>query len=128
MLLSDGTSNVGVSPIAAANAAKQQKVRIYTIAIGTSHGTMKSVQKDGKSSTVPVPVSPGELEQIAATSGGKTYRAVDSDSANQIYTQLAAKLGHKREEKPLTAIFAGGGLVLLLAGGALSLWWFGRLA
>ena len=43
------------------------------------------------------------------------------------YAHLAARLGHKQVKQEITASFAGGALVLLLLGGALSLRWFGRL-
>jgi hypothetical protein len=43
------------------------------------------------------------------------------------YAHLAARLGHKHVKQEITASFAGGGLVLLLVGSALSLRWFGRL-
>jgi hypothetical protein len=44
-----------------------------------------------------------------------------------VYTHLAAQLTHKKTTQPMTASFAGGGLVLLLLGTVLSLGWFGRL-
>jgi Ca-activated chloride channel family protein len=127
VLLSDGTSNVGVSPITAAAAAKQQKVKIYTIAIGTSHGTQKET-KDGKSVSTPVPVNPTELRQIAKTSGGTFYAAPNRATARTIYTNLATQLGHRKVEQGLIAEVAGAGLVLLVLGGGLSLRWFGALA
>jgi Ca-activated chloride channel family protein len=126
VLLSDGTSNVGIGPIEAARQAKQEHVRIYTIAIGTASGTMTSVER-GRAIKVPVPVSPQELRQTAAASGGRSFTAADATRASAIYAHLARTLGRKHANQALTAGVAGGGLVLLLAGGALSLWWFGRL-
>jgi Ca-activated chloride channel family protein len=127
VLLSDGTSNVGVSPIQAAKLAKQEHVKIYTVAIGTASGTMQEV-KAGKTVTIPAPVSPAQLQQTAEASGGTFYRAADLDRASAIYTRLAKQLGHKRVNKGLIAEFVGAGLVLLLLGGGLSLRWFGALA
>ena len=126
VLLSDGTSNVGIGPIQAAQQAKQQGVRIYTIAIGTAAGKITS-REHGRTVTTPVPVSPQELEQTAAASGGRAYTAADATRASAIYAHLATTLGRKHAKQPLSASVAGGGLVLLLAGGALSLWWFARL-
>jgi Ca-activated chloride channel homolog len=127
VVLSDGTSNVGASPIVAAQQAKADHVKIYTVAIGTSHGTITGLQ-DGKQTTIPVPVSPQELAQIASVSGGHTYRAVDAASAKQIYTQLARTLGHRNVNKSLVGPVAGAGLLLLVIGAGLSLLWFSRLA
>jgi Ca-activated chloride channel family protein len=127
VLLSDGTSNVGVSPISAAQMAKSQKVKIYTIAIGTTHGTEQQT-KAGTTISTPVPVNPSELEQIARTSGGTFYRAPDQARASAIYAKLATQLGHHQVQQGLITEVAGGGLVLLLIGGGLSLRWFGSLA
>jgi Ca-activated chloride channel family protein len=126
ILISDGTSNVGVSPIAVARAARQRHVKIYTVSIGTTAGTIK-VKRGGRDVTSAVPVNPSELGQIAATSGGQAFRAADSAAAQTIYSHLAKRLGHRRANRGLVAVFAGAGLVLLCAGLAASLLWFGRL-
>jgi Ca-activated chloride channel family protein len=126
VLLSDGTSNVGPGPLAAARQAKADHIPIYTISLGTSHGTI-SITRKGRTTSAPVPVSSQELAQIAQASGGKAYTAADSAKASAIYQHLAVQLGHKKVKREITADVAGGGLVLLLAGGALTLMWFGRI-
>jgi Ca-activated chloride channel family protein len=126
VLLSDGSSNVGAGPVAAAQQAKADHIPIYTISLGTAHGTIP-VKKHGQTVNSPVPVSSQELAQIAQASGGRAYTAADSTKANAVYSHLAVQLGHKKVKRELTADVAGGGLVLLLAGGALSLLWFRRL-
>jgi Ca-activated chloride channel family protein len=127
VLLSDGFSNVGSDPLAAARQAKADHIAIYTIAIGTAHGTIP-ITHGSQTVTTPVPVSPQELGQIATASGGRAYTAADSLKASAVYAHLATQLGHKKVKRELTAGFAGGGLVLLLVGSGLSLLWFGRLA
>jgi Ca-activated chloride channel family protein len=126
VLLSDGTSNVGISPLTAARDAKAQHIPIYTIALGTPNGTI-AIMRGSRTVITPVPVSPQELAQIATSSGGRAYTAADSVKASAIYAHLATELGHKKVKREITAGFAGGGLVLLLFGSALSLRWFGRL-
>lgn len=126
VLLSDGTSNVGPGPVAAAQQAKAAHIPIYTISLGTPNGTIP-IKKHGQTVNTPVPVSPQELAQIAQAAGGKAYTAADSAKANAVYSHLAVQLGHKKVKRELTADLAGGGLVLLLTGGALSLLWFRRL-
>jgi Ca-activated chloride channel homolog len=126
VLLSDGSSNVGPGPLAAAQQAKADHIPIYTISIGTAGGTIP-ITKHGQTVNTPVPVSSQELGQIAQASGGKAYTAANSAKANAVYSHLAVQLGHKKVKRELTADVAGGGLVLLLAGGALSLLWFRRL-
>jgi len=44
-----------------------------------------------------------------------------------VYDHLAAQFGRKKTKQEMTASFAGGAMVLLLIGSALSLRWFGRL-
>jgi Ca-activated chloride channel family protein len=127
VLLSDGTSNVGPSPVTAARQAKADHIPIYTVSIGTANGTIQ-VKHGKRTVTAPVPVSPQELAQIASLSGGHAYTAANSADARTVYAHLAKQLGHKKVKDELTYGFAGGALALLLVGGGLSLFWFGRLA
>jgi Ca-activated chloride channel family protein len=126
VLLSDGASNVGINPVQVAQLAKKQHVPIYTIALGTPNGTIPITRK-GKTVSAPVPVSSQELGQIATQSGGRAFTAADSAKASSVYAHLAAALGHKHVKQEITSSFAAGGLVLLLIGGVLSLFWFARL-
>jgi Ca-activated chloride channel family protein len=127
VLLSDGGSNVGVSALLAAREAASQHIPVYTIALGTAHGTIQGTQ-GGRTATIPVPLSSQDLAQIAQASGGRAYTASDSAKVSAVYAHLATQLGHKHVKREVTASFAGGGLVLLLFGSVLSLAWFGRLA
>ena len=126
VLLSDGSSNVGPGPLAAARQAKADHIPVYTIAIGTAHGTIP-IKHGSQTVSTPVPVSTQELAQIASASGGHAYTAANSANASAVYAHLATQLGHKKVKRELTAGFAGGGLVLLLVGSGLSLLWFRRL-
>lgn len=127
VLISDGASNVGVGPVQVAREARQQHVKIYTISIGTSQGTIP-FKRHGEVVTTPVPVDPTELAQIALASGGHAYTAANAGTVDAIYASLAKQLGHKRVEQSLLVPAAGIGLVLLAAGAALSLLWFARIA
>lgn len=126
ILLSDGTSNVGVSPQSAAATARRRHVRIFTIAVGTAAGTIRG-RVHGKEATIPVPVDPSELAQIAAISGGRFYRAPDAARAGAIYALLARRLGFRTVTRGLAWLFAAAGLALVLIAGGLSLTWFGEL-
>jgi Ca-activated chloride channel family protein len=126
LLLSDGASNVGSDPLAAARAAAAQHVPVYTIALGTAHG-MITIKLGSRTVTGPVPPDPQELAQVASLSGGRTFTATDTGRLSAIYDHLAAQFGRKRTKHQMTASLAGGGLLLLLIGGVLSLRWFGRL-
>jgi Ca-activated chloride channel homolog len=126
VLLSDGGSDEGVDPVAAARQAASEHIPVYTIALGTSRGTIQ-VYKHGHFVTVPVPVAPAALQQIAAAGKGRSFTAADAASVAAIYRHLAAQLGHKTVKHEVTASFAGAGLALLVIGGGMSLFWFGRL-
>ena len=126
VLLSDGTSTNGADPIQAAQQAKAQHIPVYTVAVGTSHGTI-TVKHGTRTQTVPVPLSSQELAQIASSSGARAFTVGDSSQLKAVYAHLAAQLGHKHVKHEITASFAGGGLVLLLLGSLMSLRWFGRL-
>ncbi|HEY2258179.1 MAG TPA: VWA domain-containing protein [Solirubrobacteraceae bacterium] len=126
VLLSDGASNVGTDPVAVAQQAKRQHIPIYTIALGTANGTIPITRK-GHTVRVPVPLSSQELGQIARQSGGRSFTAADSAKASAVYAHLATQLGHKKVKDEITVSFAAGGMVLLLVGGVLSLFWFARL-
>jgi Ca-activated chloride channel family protein len=127
ILISDGAGNIGVNPVSVAAQAKHEKVKIFTISIGTAHGYAEIPHKTGYVRTA-VAVDPTELGQIAAASGGHAYRAPDSATLSAIYTSLAKVLGHRRVQQLLTGFFAGAGLVLVALGAGLSLLWFARLA
>jgi Ca-activated chloride channel family protein len=127
ILISDGVSNVGVSPLVAARQAKRQHVHIYTVSIGTANGEIQQ-KRGGKTVTSKVPVDPTELMEIASASGGDFYRAADNAAVHDIYQRLATKLGQRRVESALDDWVAGLGLLLVLLGIAASLRWFARLA
>ncbi|MGA2924872.1 MAG: VWA domain-containing protein [Solirubrobacteraceae bacterium] len=126
LLLSDGASNVGSSPFAAARQAAADHIPIDTVALGTANGTIP-VKRGAQTVTVSVPPSPQTLADVASLSGGRSFTAADTGRLSAIYARLAAQFGHRRVKHELTADFAGGGLTLLLVGAVLSLGWFGRL-
>jgi Ca-activated chloride channel homolog len=126
VMISDGASNVGIDPLVTARQAATQHIPIYTVAVGTSRGTIQ-FKRGGRTVTAPVPVSPQQLGQIARLSGGRAFTASNASGLSAVYAHLAAQLGRKHVKHEITASFAGGGLVLLLLGSVLSLRWFGRL-
>jgi Ca-activated chloride channel family protein len=126
LLLSDGASQTGRSPQLAAEEAKRLKIPIYTVALGTQAGTIQVPQRGGGTKTQRVPPDPRALAEIARTSGGQTFSAATSAGLSNVYEKLGSQLSHHDEKRQVTSAFAGGGLVLLLAGAVASLAWFGR--
>jgi Ca-activated chloride channel homolog len=127
VLLSDGKSTSGVSPVAAAQEAGRRHIPIYTVALGTPTGTITIPRPGGGTETRPVPPDPETLRQIAAASGGQAYQAADAQRLSQVYERLGSQLGRKNVPRQISSLFAAAALVLLLAAATLTLRWFGRL-
>jgi len=129
VLLSDGAATGKVDPVGAAQAARKLRIPVYTVALGTARGTITVPRPGdaGGTETRRVPPDPRSLAEVAKASGGKTYTAADASRLSDVYKSLGSLLGTKNEKRQITAGFAGGALVLLLLGAAMSLRWFGRL-
>jgi Ca-activated chloride channel homolog len=125
VLLSDGAANQGQDPVAVARQAAQDRVPIYTVALGTSAGTLPGAGPFGQS--VPVPPDPELMAQIAQLSGGRSFNAQSADELGSIYKGLAQKLGTATRKRDVTSEFALGGLVLVLLAAAGSTRWSPRL-
>lgn len=94
ILLTDGVSNVGtVTPLQAAEIAKDNKIKIYTIGIGgnddarlpigrNAFGTVQYQKIPGGSVDIP------NLKQIASMTGGKFFMAKDNKGLNAILDEI----------------------------------------
>ncbi len=127
VLLSDGKSVRGRPPSELALRAKELKIPIYTVALGTPTGTITVHKPDGTTETRPVPPDPFEMEKVAALSGGRAFTADNLEKLSTVYKQLGSRIGYRMQQRELTAAFSGGALALLAAGALLSLHWFRRL-
>jgi Ca-activated chloride channel family protein len=126
LLLSDGKNTVGADPLDAADEASQAKVRIYTVALGTPDGVADIPGPGGRTQEIRVPPDPDTLQAVAQKTGGTFFNAPSADALKAVYANLGSKIGSEKHRHEITAWFAGGAIVLLLAGGALSLLWFSR--
>ena len=92
ILLTDGVNNTGkISPLAAAEAAKSMGVKIYTIGVGARGKAPIPVKDDaGRMHVVMADVDVDEttLQAIADETGGRFYRATDTDSLRKIYDEI----------------------------------------
>lgn len=127
VLLSDGASTRGVDPVAAAEAAQKEGIKVYTIALGTPGGTIEVPRANGTKQTKPVPPDPTTLKAMAQAGGGEFFTSATADGLARVYEQLGSELGSRKKDKPVTPAFAAGAALLLLGGAGLSLGWFGRL-
>ena len=123
VLLSDGQSNAGPSPLQAAKQAADRGVRVYTVGVRSPDGTILSVE--GRS--IRVRLDEETLKRIADETGASYFKADSETDLRQIYENLSTNLVFKAEQTELTAGFTGLATVFLLAAGSLSLLWFNRL-
>jgi Ca-activated chloride channel family protein len=128
LLISDGARDGGaLDPQAAAQRAKELKVPVYTVLVGTQAGVVEETLPGGLRQIIRVPPSPETLQQIAQASGGEFFTATDAEELKRVYEELGSRLGSRDELREVGDYFAGGAAALLLAGGALSALWFRRV-
>ena len=110
ILLTDGSNNRGdISPLTAAEIAKQFGIRIYTIGVGTNGTAPYPMQTYAGTQYVNVPVEIDEktLTEIAGTTNGNYFRATSNSKLKEVYqeidklekTKLNVKEFSKREEE-----------------------------
>ena len=92
ILLTDGVNNRGqVSPLMAAEIARDMGIKVYTIGVGTrGRAPYPAVDMFGNPTTVMADVEIDEklLEDIATMTGGKYYRAVNEEALREIYAEI----------------------------------------
>jgi len=123
VLLTDGENTQPPDPGAAAQAAADQGVRIYTVGIGSAAGTTLDV--DGFK--VHTQLDAATLQHISDVTGGTYYAAADEQDLHKVYDELDTRLVVKPQMIEVTSLFAGASVLLLVVGGVFSLLWLGRL-
>ena len=119
LLLSDGANSAGGDPFVQADRARQLRVPVYTIALGTANGVLRQPNAFGGTRIQPVPPDPDSLARIAETSNGRFFQAPTSENLTAVYDSLGSRIGFRLEEREVTVAFTVAGLLLLAAAGAL---------
>ncbi len=91
ILLTDGSNNRGdISPLTAADIAKQFGIRIYTIGVGTNGTAPYPVQTYTGIQYVNTPVEIDEktLTEIAGTTNGNYFRATSNSKLKEVYKEI----------------------------------------
>ena len=123
ILLTDGVNNLGqISPLMAAQIAKEYGIRVYTIGVGKrGKAPYPAIDIFGNTSFVEIEVEIDEdiLRQIADETGGKYFRATDKRKLKEIYDEIDSLEKSKVEISEFTVLheeflrFALAALVLL---------------
>jgi Ca-activated chloride channel family protein len=93
ILLTDGVNNVGsLDPISAAEIAKDYGIKVYTVGVGTNGMANFPVAKDSNGNIVfqpqKVEIDEKILQEIAAITKGKYFRATDNNKLEAIYDEI----------------------------------------
>ena len=123
IMMSDGVSNFGPDPYEAAAIARDGKVRIFTIGIGTPAGSVMRI--DGQ--MVLVPFDASGLQRIAQITDGRYFSSTTEEELRRVYQQLGRIIGWERTRMEISFLLVGAAAVVMLMGGALSLMWFRRV-
>jgi Ca-activated chloride channel family protein len=131
VLLSDGAQTRGIlTPLQGAAKARNAGIRVFTIALGTDHGTLGfnggfgfgfgNGGGGGGGRRFPVRPDPVTLAAIARETDGKTYRAKSASKVESVYKELGQSIAHRPSKREISSWFAGGAALLLLlaVGGA----------
>ncbi len=124
ILLTDGRNNAGdVAPVTAAEAAKALGIRVYTIGAG-SKGPVPYPARDffGRLVYQQIEIDLDEdlLEKVASITGGRYFRATDTESLRAIYKEIDSLEKTPMEERgyeeyrELFPYFLVPGLIVLL--------------
>jgi Ca-activated chloride channel homolog len=124
VLLTDGDETVKtVAPNTAAEAAKALGIKIYAIAAGTRGNAPYPVRDmfgNKAYRMMPVTVDEEALKKIAEIGGGQFFRATDSTSLNEIFSQIdrlektEVKLNRKVDWRDAYQAFLAAGIGLAL--------------
>ena len=137
VLLSDGAQTRGnLTPIQAADLARNAGIRVFTISLGTNHGTLTFPNgffgggggfSGGGAQKIPVRPDPATMAAIARDTGGQSFRAETAAKVDNIYKQLGSVVSHHDVHREIGSWFAGAAALLLLGAMAAARVTAGRL-
>ncbi|MDE3089328.1 MAG: VWA domain-containing protein [Chloroflexota bacterium] len=133
ILLTDGRSNTGPLPLESAQMAANRGVRVFTVGIGTTQGTIipggnpGGGRFGGGGFAFRADLDETTLQEIAQITDAKYFHASEAEELASIYQGLDTQLIVQTQRTELTVFFTAGAALFLLIGGTLSLLWFNRL-
>ncbi|HEY5915074.1 MAG TPA: VWA domain-containing protein [Verrucomicrobiae bacterium] len=124
ILMTDGQNNSGnIDPLAAAESAQALKVKVYTIGVGVRGMAPMPVIMGGRrvgTQMQPVDIDEDTLQKIAEKTGGKYYRADNTERFQAIYAEIdklektEKEIKKYSQHREIFAWLAAPGLLLVL--------------
>jgi len=113
ILLSDGVANAGViSPAEAIQYAKDNKIQVYTIGLGSNGKAVLGYDFFGNPQYADL--DEATLQTIAKETGGSYYKSVDSKTLDEIYKNISNDIKREKEETSIKDWFFIAALALLI--------------
>jgi Ca-activated chloride channel family protein len=123
VVFSDGVSNLGADPRAAAALAAEAKVKIYAVGLGQPGGTVTMYQGQ----LVLVPFDAAGLQEVARATGGEYFASGNPEDLRRISRAVGRAIGWERRRTEMTSFLSAAAVLLMLSGGLLSMVWFRRV-
>jgi Ca-activated chloride channel family protein len=123
ILLTDGQTNTGPSPLDAAHRAADLGVRVFTVGLGTKGGEVLGFE----GWSMRAQLDEEALKAIADLTRGRYYKADSDANLLDIYRDLGSELTMEKEKMEITALFTALAAALVLASAGLSLLWYRRI-
>ena len=123
ILLSDGRRTTGIDTLEAAKMAADRGVRIHVVGLGTVEGPAAGA--DGFA--IYLRLDEPTLREVARMTGGEYHHAGTAEKLRSVYENLGSRVQVVTRETELAGLLALASALLVLAAGALSLVWFGRV-
>lgn len=138
VLLTDGVSNAGPHPVAAAQQAADRGIRIYTIGFGTPNGSVDfgggsfnngpsggsgGLFGGGGGRRFRTGIDEATLKQIAQMTGGAYYTASSAHELENVFQSLPTYLIARHATSEISVLFAALGALLVAGAVVLSLIW-----
>ena len=127
VLLSDGAQTRGVlTPLQGAERARAAGLRVFTVVLGTDHGTLGFGPFGGYGlgggfgngaggrRRFPVRPDPATLAAIARLTDGKSFRATTAAKVDAVYKELGQTLAHHKARREISSWFTGLSALLLI--------------
>ena len=123
VLLTDGENTDPPDPLEAAQIAIDRGVRVHVVGLGTAEGTVVEIDGFNLFTQLNEPA----LQEMALLAEGGYFRIEDLGDVTSVYEELETEFVVESRKIEITSVLGGVSALLLLAGGALSLLWFGRM-